>query len=119
MSRDSNPWPDEPEEEDPEERWGDPENDLSNVPAVEIPNSEPDEDTEIDGDLRTAFWATVVLVNVAVAGVSIGAMLVYFRGELLVGGGAVAVGLLALVRAYYFYRDFREDADGADETGEA
>lgn len=118
MSRDSDPWPDEPREENPEERWGDPEEELSNVPSVDVPDSEPDEETPIDGDLQRAFWATVVLVNVAVAGVSIGAMLVYFRGNLVVGGGAIAVGAFSLVRAYYFYRDFRdsEDADGAGET---
>ncbi|SFR47401.1 DUF7322 domain-containing protein [Halogeometricum limi] len=120
MSREFDDWPDEPDEENPEDRWGDPERDLVNVPAVELPSSEPTEVTDVDEELQRAFWATVVLVNVAVAGISLGAMLLYFRGQLLVGGGAMLVGALAFARAYYFYREFQKsnDGDSADEDGD-
>ncbi|MUV58183.1 hypothetical protein [Halogeometricum sp. CBA1124] len=121
MPRDSDAWPDEPDESDPEDRWGDPENDLVNVPSVGGEGDEDDDGdeqpVEIDSELASTFWAVVVLVNVGVAGVSLGAMFAYFRGNFLLGGGAAVVGVLALVRAYYSYRGYKAgDAADADET---
>jgi hypothetical protein len=113
-------WPDEPEEPDPEARWGAPEDDLVSVPAVEIPGEDADEadaGVEVDGDLAKFFWATVVYANVALAGISIGLLLVAFRGQWGWGGGAVAVGLFALYRTYDLYRTYKEEvADGDGET---
>lgn len=118
MPSDSDPWPDEPDEPDPEERWGDPENDLIDVPAVDIPGDDADEGAavQVDRELATTFWAVVVLVNVGVAGISIGAMVLYFRGQLLLGSGAIVVGALALVRAYYTYRGYRGDEAASDDV---
>jgi hypothetical protein len=101
---------DEPDEFSPEERWGDPERDLPNVP-------EPPQGDEVDEELQRTFWASVVLVNVALGGVSIGLMLIYFRGQWLVGGGAFTVGVFALARTYLTYREFaRNRLDGDEET---
>jgi hypothetical protein len=113
---DFDPWPDEPDEDDPERRWGDPERDLTNVPEVDVPNSEPGDDVEVDSELATAFWVSVFFANVALAGLSIGAMLVYFRGDWMFGGAAFAVGLFALVRVYTYYRSVTgDDGDASEE----
>ncbi|QIB73464.1 hypothetical protein G3I44_03685 [Halogeometricum borinquense] len=116
MPSDFDAWPDEPAEDDPEDRWGDPESDLVTVPTVGESEAEEDEEepVEIDSELASTFWAVVVLVNVGVAGISLGAMFIYFRGNHLLGGGAAVVGALALFRAYYTYRGFRDEADSDD-----
>jgi hypothetical protein len=113
-------WPDEPDEPDPEARWGAPEEDLVSVPAVDIPGEDADEEgagLEIDGDLAKLFWVTVVYANVALAGISIGLLLVAFRGQWGWGGGAVGVGLFALYRTYDLYRTYQtEFADGGEDA---
>ena len=100
----------------PEARWGDPESDLVSAPSVDIPG-EDDESAgvEIDADLARLFWVTVVYANVALAGIGIGLLLVAFRGQWGLGGGAAAVGLFALYRTYDLYRTYQEDFAGADE----
>lgn len=126
MPRDSDAWPDEPDETDPEDRWGDPESDLVNVPSVGGEDDGDDGDrgddeqpVEIDSELASTFWAVVVLVNVGVAGVSLGAMFAYFRGNYLLGGGAAVVGVLALVRAYYSYQGYKtESVDDAESPAD-
>ena len=128
MPSDSDPdrWPDEPDEPDPEPRWGNPEKDLVSVPSVEIETPDPGSEgggAEIDAEVARLFWAAVVYANVAVAGVTIGPLLVAFRGQLTVGGVAIAVGLLALYRTYDLYRTYRErtvddDADVTDERAD-
>ncbi|WP_338741616.1 DUF7322 domain-containing protein [Haloplanus salilacus] len=118
------PWPDEPEqpdpEVDPESRWGDPEQDLPRIPT-------PDTDeTDVDPEIMETFWRSVLLANVAVFGFALGPMLVYFRGQWTLGLAAVAVGAVAGVRVYQHYRAFETrhgeegeatgpDDDGADE----
>jgi hypothetical protein len=113
-------WPDEPDEPDPEARWGAPEEDLVSTPSVEIPGEDADEagaGVEVDGDLAKFFWATVVYANVALAGISIGLLLIVFREQWGWGGGAVAVGLFALYRTYDLYRTYREEVvDDGDKT---
>jgi hypothetical protein len=100
------PWPDEPDEPNPEDRWGNPERDLVRVPkAPEVPKQSGG-----GGDVPAAvaqnFWAAVVFANVGLFGVSLGAMLIGFRGDWLWGGAAVLVGALALLRTYLQYRSF-------------
>ncbi|WP_144901767.1 DUF7322 domain-containing protein [Halobellus captivus] len=117
-------WPDEPEEPDPEGRWGDPETDLATVPSVEVPGDDVDDEgagVNIDGDLAKYFWATVIYANVALAGISLGLLLIGFRGQWVWGGGGVAIGLFALYRTYDLYRRYRTDVaagDDRDETSE-
>jgi len=114
---DSDQWPDEPDEPDPESRWGDPERDLVSVPEVDVPGE--GENIAVDGDLAKFFWVTVIYANVAVAGVSVGAMLVAFRGQWIWGGVAVAVGLFALFRTYDLYGTYREQVAGDDPESDA
>jgi hypothetical protein len=109
-------WPDEPDEDDPEDRWPDPERELPSVPeapsvGVDIPRVGTPE-SEVDAGTQQAFWTAVVLANVGVAGATIGPLVAYFRGELLVGAGAFALGALALGRTYLTVREFRAASDG-------
>jgi hypothetical protein len=100
---------DEPDEFSPEKRWGDPERDLPNVP--EAPQGD-----EIDPELQRAFWASVVLANVALGGLSLGLMLIYFRGQWTVGLGAVGLGAFALARTYLYYRQISRERLGDEEA---
>ena len=75
---------------------------------------------EIDGDvdevlLRT-FWGAVISLNVAMAAVPLGLMLIYFRGDWELGGLAVAVGLVAGAATYRFYHVFRKDRRSGEEV---
>lgn len=109
--------PDEPEEFDPDSL------------GPETPDVEPDLEEsfanleEVDDDLFRAFWATAFFLNVAVAALAVGAMLLYFRGDWRNGGAAIAVGAVAAVftaRYYFGYTrgdDERGDHDDADRQG--
>jgi hypothetical protein len=107
-------WLDDPGEDDHEERWGSPETDLPSVPEVEIPT--PSKTAADAGpELKRAFWGAVVLANVGVAGITIGPMLVFFRGNWTLGLALVGLGVLALVRTYTVYRSFvNRDGAGVD-----
>lgn len=110
MSADPDEWPDEPDEPDPESRWGDPEDDLVSVPSVDIPGEAADDEgagIDVDGEIATFFWGAVVYTNVGLGGVSLGLLLVGFRGQWLWGGAAVGVGVLALYRTYDLYERYR------------
>ena len=97
--RDDDPWPDEPEEFDPD----------SLAPSVDVPDASDASEYDVDDDLFKAFWACVVMLNVAMVGLSLGAMFLYFRGNVRLGGGAMAVGALAAVFAYRYYAGYRRD----------
>ena len=109
--------PDEPEEFDPDSLGPD-------VP--EAPDVEPDLEEsfanvdEVDDELVTAFWGAAFFLNVALAALAIGAMLVYFSGDWTNGGGALLVGTVAAVFAarYYFgYQRGDDDAADSEATG--
>ncbi|WP_396610322.1 hypothetical protein ACH9L7_08670 [Haloferax sp. S1W] len=122
---------------DPEARWGDPEKDLPNIPRVDIPGEDagtdgaPEFKADVDPEQARMFWASVILANVGLAGISLGPMLIYFRGQMLVGGGVTLLGVVALARMYTMYREYqsrdwssddeaeREEAEAANHTDEA
>lgn len=115
------PWPDEPDESDAERRWGNPERDLPRVPEVSTG------ETDVDPDVFKAFWTSVIFANVALFGVSLGAMLWFFRGQALLGGILLFAGVLAGLRTYASYRAFENrdseeagdgDAGGGDDDGD-
>lgn len=99
--------------------------------------AEPDESElmgdvgDVDEDTFNAFVASAVLTNFGVFAVSLGLMLWYFRGMLQVGGGLIVLGVLALLRTYQYYREWKlargedDEDDGperitapADESGD-
>jgi hypothetical protein len=106
------PWPDEPEEPNPESEWGNPERDLPRVPTPSV------DEEDVDPEILETFWRSVVLANVALFGLALGPMLVYFRGQWLWGAAAVALGAVTGVRVYHHYRAFQRrhvDGDGTSE----
>jgi hypothetical protein len=106
------PWPDEPEEPNPESEWGNPERDLPRVPTPSV------DEADVDPEILETFWRSVVLANVALFGLALGPMLVYFRGQWLWGAAAVALGAVTGVRVYHHYRAFQRrhvDGDGTSE----
>ena len=126
----SDEWPDEPEEEDPEARWGDPEarwgdpeRDLPSIPEVATPDAESaSASASADPELMRLFWASVVAGNVALLGLALGPMLVYFRGDWDLGAASVAVGAFALYRTTVYYgrvRARRSDANGSENDDPA
>ncbi|KAB1189070.1 MULTISPECIES: hypothetical protein [Haloferax] len=117
---------------DPESRWGNPERDLPKIPRVKVPGQEgdgslksefsddaPDLSADIDPELSRLFWASVLLANVGVAGITLGPMLVYFRGQLLIGAGVTALGIGALVRVYSMYQEYKATDWSSDDDEEA
>ena len=104
--------PDEPEEFDPDSL------------GPERPDVEPDLEEsvaaldDVDDELFRAFWGAAVFLNVAVAALSIGLMLVYFRGDWTTGGGALVVGVVAAAFTARFYFGYTrgDDGNGDHET---
>lgn len=94
-----NAWPDEPDEFDPDGVGPDPPDSTPTLresfgAAADVPD-----------DVFRAFWASVLLSNVALAALSLGAMFVYFRGDYANGGPALLVGTVAaLATARYYWR---------------
>lgn len=68
---------------------------------------EPPEQTTAPADLRRTFWTVVGLVNIAVLGLTVGGLLVFFPGWTTAGVGAFAIGAGAAGLAYYRYWQFK------------
>lgn len=101
-------------QQDPEDRWPDPEDELATVP--ETPSPPPA--SEASATVASAFWKSVLVVNYAVFAVCFGPMLAYFRGQTLLGTGVFASGLLAFGYAYFVYRAFRRHDRDRGDVGE-
>lgn len=100
--------PDEPDEFDPDSVGPD------------VPDVEPDLEEsfanldEVDDDLFRAFWGAAIFLNVAIAALAIGLMLVYFRGDWRNGGGALLVGTVAAAFAARYYLGYTRGDDGGE-----
>ena len=65
------------------------------------------------------FWKLVVVFNVALLGLSVGPMLIYFEGQVDRGTQVFLVGAIAFGYGYFRYRRFmasRADTDDADDA---
>ncbi len=89
----------------------------------DIPDARPSNEgflgpEDASDELIRAFWSLVVLIDVGLLAVTLGILVVVFQGRLYLGGGLLAVGLLALARGgYRYYRFDRESfADGEGEN---
>lgn len=112
-----------------EDRSGGPEEDLVEATRVDVPSVRNPADglpdpSSVDSEVSGPFLIAVIYANVALFGVSLGLMLVGFRGEWRWGGAAILVGLFAAVRVYQTYRAFEErraeretEGDAPDPTG--
>ncbi|MFD1512289.1 DUF7322 domain-containing protein [Halomarina rubra] len=103
--RDDDPWPDEPEEFDPD----------SLAPSVDIPEANDLSESDVSDGLFKAFWGSVVFLNVALLGLSLGAMLLYFRGDVWFGGGSLLVGAVGAVFAYRYYAMYDPEEEQEEE----
>ena len=102
-------------EPDPEADLPDPETELPSVPEgpeVEIPEVTVSE-AEVPESLLKDFWTTVLVINVAVLAVSVGAMMVVFDVYRLFGAAVFALGLFSGLRGYRKYRAM--DAEYGDD----
>lgn len=88
----------EPDEPNPEAEY------APDVPSVSIPDTT---DADVSPELFTAFWGVVLSANVGLFAVSLGLMLVYFRGQWRLGGTAVALGVGTFVYGYFKYRRYQ------------
>ncbi|MEF8808737.1 DUF7322 domain-containing protein [Natronomonas sp.] len=117
LEDDEDAWPDEPEEFDPENLGPEAPDASSNIDSRVKESLGATADME-EGLFR-AFWGAVVFLNTAVAALSIGAMLVYFRGDWAMGGPALLVGSIAAVFTVRFYLKGRRKLRERDEESEA
>ncbi len=69
--------------------------------------------------VAVAFWTVVVVVNAAILALSLGPLLIFFRGQWLLGGGLFVLGVALSGLAYWRYRQFRrEQAERAEAEDE-
>lgn len=97
-NEDDDAWPDEPDEFNPDSLGPDPPDSTRTI-RESLGATE-----DVSDELFRAFWASVLLLNVAIAALSIGAMFIYFRGNYETGLPAVLIGTvagLATVRYYW------------------
>lgn len=98
----------EPDEWDPEVDQHDPDADGLTIPSVSTAES------DAPAEVKKTFWIVTLVVNVAILFVSVGPMLIYFRGWTRNGLVLIAAGLVLFGLAYRRYRSFM--ADAPDET---
>ena len=80
-------------------------------PSVDDPGGAVDleADDDVDEVLLRTFWGAVIAVNVAMAAIPLGLLLIYVRGDRVIGGLVLAVGFVAAGAAVRCYRTFRTD----------
>ena len=105
--------------EDPPQAEADllPDNPADNLGTEDLvpePPSVPDtskKEDEADTELKKQFWSLVLIFNVALFGMSLGLMVVGFRGRWQVGGAIFLAGAFAFLRGWHQYQQV---ADGDD-----
>lgn len=76
------------------------------VPSVDVPDA-----SAASPQLRRRFWGLVIVFNVAVLALSLGVMLVAFRGRWQLGGQLVAAGAVLFAYGLYAYRRVAGDLE--------
>lgn len=80
--------------------------------------AEPDAESEDTGDvpakLRAKFWVLVLLFNIAIAGLSVGAMFILFESNYGLGSQLVAGGGLLFGYGLYRYRRAKRQIDAGE-----
>jgi hypothetical protein len=84
----------EPDEPDPETKY------APDIPSVSIPDTS---EVDVPPEVARMFWRIVIVVNIGVLAVSLGLMIIYFRGQWPIGGSAIALGLGTLAYGYLIY----------------
>ena len=84
------------------------------IPEVDVPQPPDPEGTDVPDDLARSFWKLVAIFNLALFAVSVGPMLIVFRGEWENG---TAVFLLGVAAFTYGYARYRRVTSGDDHNG--
>lgn len=72
--------------------------------------SDPEPATATDrSEVRVQFWSLVLTFKVAILGLAIGPMVLYFTDRTLLGAAMVATGAVMAVRGYRRYWHIRYD----------
>jgi len=112
------------EHEAVDEQYREPHFDEPDIgPSVPTP-PDPSEN-DVDPEIARRFWALVLVFNVALLALSLGAMFVFFEGNYSLGGQLLLAGATAFVFGLYRYRsakaylaDRSEDDDPDRESRE-
>ena len=115
LEEDEERWPDEPDEFDPDSLGPDP-------PDPTLDQEETlAKSAEISDELFRAFWASTLFLNVAIAALAVGLMLIHFQGDYGNGIPALLVGSVAALSAgrYYWRVKTGRYANRDGETGTA
>lgn len=99
------PWP-----EEPDDPFGDP-GAAEERFDLDIPDAEA-----ASPELQRAFWSLVAVFNIGLFAVSLGALLVGFRGQWNLGGSLLAAGAVLLAYGVWQYRRYRVRGFGANGT---
>lgn len=81
------------------------------VPSVDVPSVEASTGELGDSKLTSLFLLHVVLWNAVVLLLSLGAMLVYFRGDTATGSQLLAAGVILTAYGLYRLPDGDSDSD--------
>ena len=68
-----------------------------------------------DPAIIVGFWSLVILFNIGLFGLTVGPMLIYFRGDWSLGGALLGLGALATIHGLYKYRSLRQREDLWDD----
>lgn len=112
FEEDEERWPDEPDAFDPDSLGPD-----SSDPTLEMDESLTG-GPEVSDELFRSFWASVLLLNVAIAALAIGAMLIHFRGDYSRGGPTLAIGAIAALSTARYYWGVRTGKYTKTDQGE-
>lgn len=98
------PWPEEPDEP-LIDKYRDSDVEGSGTPEDRLLENLPDE-SEVDPELFRTFWGVVAAANLGLLAVSLGFMLIGFRGEWRNGGILFFVGVAAFWWGWIKYRSY-------------
>ncbi len=105
------------EQEQVDEQYREPDLEGSDV-GPEIPTPPDPAENDVDPELARRFWALVLVFNVALLALSLGAMFLVFERDYSLGGQLLLAGAAAFAFGLYRYRTAKEYlADRSD--GEA
>lgn len=95
-----------------DERYTEPEE-----PAVDLGPDipEPPDPENVDSELHTQFWALVLVFNVALMGISVGAMFAVFQNQYSFGIQLMLGGIIIFLYGVYRYRSVRESLGDQNE----
>jgi hypothetical protein len=111
-------------EEEVDEPYREPEEPDASDLGPGVPEIPDPSENDVDPELSRRFWALVLVFNVALLALSLGAMFVVFEGNYELGGQLLLGGLAAFGFGLYRYRNTKarlgedlEDTADSDSDG--